>query len=125
MISMCVCWALLKPGAWRRGGEYLQTLLGLTGARATTVKLSAPDGAMIELLHFTAGTGAKIDTRLNDRGLTHIALTVDDLDREYARLGAENIEFISPPETSPDGGAKVAFCRGPDGEFVELVQELK
>ena len=80
---------------------------------------------MIELLHFTAGTGAKIDTRLNDRGLTHIALTVDDLDREYARLGAENIEFISPPETSPDGGAKVAFCRGPDGEFVELVQELK
>ena len=39
-------------------------------------------------------------------------------------LTEEGIEFNYPPQTSPDGKVKVAFCRDPDGTLIEMVEEL-
>ena len=35
-----------------------------------------------------------------------------------------NIEFISSPIITDNKFAKVAFCKAPEGTFVELVEEL-
>ncbi len=60
-----------------------------------------------------------------DFGFTLIAFTVDDLDREYERLRAAGVAFNARPQTSPDGYAKVTFCRDPEGNLIELVEVLR
>jgi len=57
--------------------------------------------------------------------LSHIALAVKDIDGEYERLRKEAVVFMSNPVLSPDGYAKVAFCRAPEGTFVELVEVIQ
>jgi catechol 2,3-dioxygenase-like lactoylglutathione lyase family enzyme len=107
-------------------GSYLDRMLGLQNAKATTVKLAAPDGNLIELLHFHSHpdsaewTGTPVST-----GLTHLAFTVDDLAAEQARLTAAGVRFLSPSQVSPDGNVKVMFGVGPEGLLLELVEVLQ
>ena len=60
-----------------------------------------------------------------DIGISHISCTVDDLNMEYERLKNKGIEFNSAPQLTPDGYAKVTFCKAPEGTLIELVEELK
>ena len=107
-------------------GEFVETILGLPGVRVRTVKLAAKEGpTLLELLEFdglslTAGEPAD----LRRIGPTHSALTVDDLDRLYRRLHSAGVRFVSPPRTSADGRARVAFCADPDGAMLELVEPI-
>ena len=61
---------------------------------------------------------------INNVDITHIAFAIDDLSDEYNRLKNEGVPFNSPPQLSLDGCAKVAFCRAPEGIFIELVEVL-
>lgn len=107
-------------------GPHIDTMMGLEGVKVTTVKLAAPDGNLVELLHFhshpdqPAWTGTPYST-----GFTHIALTVDDLDAACQRLAEAGATFSAPPQASPDGYAKVTYCRGPEGVLLELVEVLQ
>lgn len=106
--------------------QYIDAICGTKGAELTTVKLAAQDGSLIELLCFGSRKDRKVSAgKLDDIGLTHISFTVDDAENEYRRLAASGIEFNSKPQVSPDGYAKVVFCKDPDGVFVELVEVLK
>lgn len=106
-------------------GAYIDSMLGISDAKVTTLKLAAPDGNLIELLKFHShpDPGAWGGT-ITSTGLTHLAFTVDDLDAEHERLTAAGILFAAPPQNSPDGGARVAFCEGPEGLVLELVEVL-
>ncbi len=107
-------------------GSYIDAMMGLTDVSVTTVKLAAPDGNLVELLHFrshlerSSWMGTPYST-----GLTHLAFTVDDIDSECTRLAAAGVTFWSPPQTSPDGSVKVPCCSGPEGLLLELVEVLK
>ena len=46
------------------------------------------------------------------------------LEDTYKKLGSAGVLFTSPPQISPNGFAKVAFCADPDGTLIELVEEL-
>ena len=104
-------------------GEFIDSILAMDGTVITTVKMAAPDGQLIELLKFHSNPRSANPRGLCDIGITHIAFTVDDMDREYERLKANGIRFLSPPRTSPDGFATVAFCRAPEGTYIEMVEE--
>jgi catechol 2,3-dioxygenase-like lactoylglutathione lyase family enzyme len=107
-------------------GPYLDAMLGLKHARATTVKLAAPDGNLVELLHFhshpdkPAWQGTPFST-----GLTHIAFTVDDIEATCERLRAAGAQFFAAPQASPDGTVKVTYGSGPEGMLFELVEVRK
>ena len=106
-------------------GDYLSTLMNLTNAAATTVKLSADDGNLVELLCFhSLATRPMGEKTISETGPSHVSFTVEDIDAEYTRLSKAGVTFNSPPQLSPDGYAKVTFCRDFDGTFIELVQEL-
>jgi glyoxylase I family protein len=107
-------------------GPFIETVLGLEGVDLTTVKMNAPDGNMIELLCFKTHPYKSIASarKLYERGISHIALTVDDLDADYQRIQNAGANFISPPQTNAEGTAKVAFCEDPHGNILELVQTL-
>ena len=113
------------------GGEFLQTLLGMPDVKATTVKMGlagnsseTPSNPVIELLFFHQPIARQVQRRLDDRGPTHLALTVDDIDDLHDRLQKEDFNFISAPVLSEDGAVKLAFGQTADGTFLELVEEF-
>jgi catechol 2,3-dioxygenase-like lactoylglutathione lyase family enzyme len=106
-------------------GSYISTVLALEEAELELYKLQAKDGSMLELLSFGKGKEKKIRKNIWEAGQYHIAVTVGDLDREYIRLSELGIPFISPPQISPDGYAKMCFCQDPEGNYIELVEVLK
>ena len=106
-------------------GDYIDTLLSLQNAAVKTLKLKSPCGQMIELLHFLEPASRSHDTGINDTGITHIAVTVDNADSVYEKLSREKVPCLSSPCVSPDGNAKVVFCKTPEGAFLELVEILR
>jgi catechol 2,3-dioxygenase-like lactoylglutathione lyase family enzyme len=106
-------------------GPFINKILGFNSLRVTTVKMTIADGQMIELLDFTSHKKANIKKSINNIGPTHLAFSVDDVDAIYLDFKKSGIEFISSPEVSQDGYAKVAFCQAPEGTYIELVQLLK
>tara|TARA_R100000008_G_scaffold18646_2_gene9480 strand:+ start:892 stop:1314 length:423 start_codon:yes stop_codon:yes gene_type:complete len=106
------------------GGNFIDKILGLSGVNVRTIKMDA-GGSLIELLYFKSHPTGQQLSSLASLGCTHIALTVDNLENCFNMLKEENTRFVSEPQISPDGNAKVAFCKDPDGTFIELVEELK
>jgi catechol 2,3-dioxygenase-like lactoylglutathione lyase family enzyme len=105
-------------------GTYIDNISGLHGVRLTTIKMAAPDGQLIELLYYHTPFSEQLPRRLQDVGVSHIAFTVEDLDSAYESLKSQGVPFNAPPQTSPDGYAKVTFCTAPEGTYIELVEVL-
>lgn len=106
--------------------EFVSRLLGMKRCRLVTIKLSADEGkTLVELLEFASCPDTPAESPgLNVPGISHVALTVENLDQIYRKLSRNNTHFISSPLTTPDGRAKVAFCCDPSGTWLELVEEL-
>ena len=105
---------------------YVQAVTGVPGARVRMVKLCAEDGVSIELLQYLSHPPEVPEPRRScDVGCNHVALQVEDIDSLYRELQSRGIHFHAPPTVSPDGGARVTYCRDPEGVTVELVQILE
>jgi lactoylglutathione lyase len=53
----------------------------------------------------------------------HVALRVTDLDGWLQRLREVGVTLVDPrPIEVPQLGARIAFCLGPDGERIELIE---
>ena len=94
------------------------TLMSLEPPLAMTASYLVRDGLTLELLHFAAeGQTRPYRSRtMNEPGLTHISLSVDDLDATLARVP----EFGGEVVAGSNIGA-AAFIRDPDGQLVELL----
>jgi catechol 2,3-dioxygenase-like lactoylglutathione lyase family enzyme len=104
---------------------YIDELLAIKDPSLTTVKLIDAKGFIIELLKFE---NYKVENSwsgdLKTTGLTHIALTVHNLDGLVDTLRKLDYQTISDIKTSTNKKVKVVFLRGPEGIMLELVQEL-
>ena len=104
---------------------YIDELLAIKDPSLTTVKLIDSKGFIIELLNFeNYQVGNSWSGDLKTTGLTHIALTVDNLDELVEILRRLDYQTLSEIKTSPNKKVKVVFVRGPEGIMLELVQEL-
>ena len=106
-------------------GKYIDTFLGLKNTKVRTVKMTLQDGNMLELLQFKSHPEDNEAAFITKVGCSHVALTVSDADSLYETLKSEGIETINKPTLSPDGLAKVFFCKDPDGTWFEMVEEMK
>ncbi|GAB6908365.1 Glyoxalase/bleomycin resistance protein/dioxygenase [Desulfosarcina cetonica] len=93
-------------------------------------KFGAADGAALDLngsavLLRVAAENEAVNTPAEGPayGYHHLALSVDDTDAAYQRLGEQGVDLIAPPRNTPDG-LRVAFFKGPDKIVFELVQTL-
>ena len=83
------------------------------------------DGVRIELLHYLSpgheeGTVAR---PMNRRGLTHMALRVENLAGMLEQLEAEGFEMLKASHVNqPDFGVSVIYVLDPDGVRVELIE---
>ena len=107
-------------------GPFIEKILGLKNVEVTTIKMSAADGSLIELLFFkTHKTEVeKSDRKIFDLGISHIALTVDNLESDYKRIKLAGVDFFCAPEINLEGTAKVVFCKDPWGNILELVESI-
>ena len=105
--------------------QYIDELLAIKDPMLTTVKLIDSKGFIIELLKFE---NYQVENSwsgdLKTTGLTHIALTVDNLDELVDNLKMQNYQPLSEIKISPNKKVKVAFVKGPEAIMLELVQEL-
>jgi catechol 2,3-dioxygenase-like lactoylglutathione lyase family enzyme len=107
-------------------GPYIDAVTGVKGAKLRMIKLRAPTGGSIELLQYLSHpAGVAPARRACDVGVNHVALQVADLAALYRGLRARGIRFESEPQASPDGYAKVVYCRDPENVIVELVEVLE
>jgi lactoylglutathione lyase len=76
------------------------------------------------------GDGARLELTLNDErteayelgtGYGHIAVTVDDMDAELARLAEAGIAPEREPYAPYPGGPQICFVRDPDGYRIEML----
>ena len=104
---------------------YIDELLAIKDPSLTTLKLIDSKGFIIELLKFD---NYQVENSwsgdLKTTGLTHIALTVDNLDELIEILRKLDYQTFSEIKISPNKRVKVVFVRGPEGIMLELVQEL-
>ena len=104
----------------------LSNIMSLKKTRVTTVKMRSKDNCMIELLSWHSPKSKKkvVCPKLNYVGLTHFAITVKNLEKLHKDLKKKGINFLSPPTLSADKKVKLAFCKSPEGSFIEMVQHL-
>ena len=93
-------------------------LLGLTPPLETRISYLVLDGFVLELLHHTApgATAAFRSRTMNEPGLTHLSISVDDV-----RTTAERaVEYGGQIVEDSDIGVAL-FIRDPDGQLLELL----
>jgi len=107
-------------------GEFLDTVIGISGARTEIVMLRAPGGGtMVELSTFVRpdhqpGSPAAMATEL---GLRNIAFEVDDLQATVDRLAADGYGLVGGIGQY-EGVWRMAYVRGPEGIIVSLAERI-
>ena len=103
-------------------GPFISTILAIPSVSVTTVKLVSDTNECIELLKYHSLESPVNNHPLFGCGITHIALTVADLEECFIKLKACDLDFLSDPQISPCGLFKVVFARAHDGIMLELVE---
>jgi len=100
----------------------LDTVIGMTDTVGRVVMLAAGD-SLIELWCFASPLGRPLppDYKPADRGVTHVALEVDDVDAMHVRVVDAGFRAKSAPIDL--GIHKTCYVHGPDDEIVELLED--
>lgn len=102
--------------------EPLNAVVGMEHARGRVTWLRAGD-TMIELWQWDHPRGRPLpeDYSPADRGVTHYALEVDDVDELCERIVAAGYHANTRPLDL--GLHKTTYVRGPDNEIIEILED--
>ena len=109
-------------------GSFIDNLSDTQNIKVRTVKMKDKLGGMLELLQYHSHPEENVEnlqSKITKIGCSHVAVTVNDVDNVYKELSALGLKFNCTPQLSPNGGAKVCFCRDYDGTLIEIVEEVK
>lgn len=137
-VGICVSDLERSLAFYREGLSFEQvrqlTFRGRSWARITevpeadiTATILRRDGISIELLHFDepGHSGSSERTPMNQLGFTHLAIWVDDIDAEAARLARLGGATVDPTHTTfdrPGFQGRWLMCTDPDGVRLELIE---
>ncbi len=107
-------------------GSTTDKISNLKNVSVETIKLYKKKNQLIELLYYHSHrrSNKKKVYNISRIGISHISMTVNNLQKTYKKLKNKNIRFISKPNISDDGNVKITFCRAPEGTLIELVEEI-
>ena len=107
-------------------GTTTDKISNLKNVSVETIKLYKKKNQLIELLYYHSHrrSNKKKVYNISRIGISHISMTVNNLQKTYEKLKNKNIRFISKPNISDDGNVKITFCRAPEGTLIELVEEI-
>lgn len=108
-------------------GAWMDRVVGLDGAVADIVRISAPDGSgEIELTKFRSPTLEREVRELpsHSYGLRHIAYRVTDVHATVARARALGYDLVGEVSDFRDL-FRLAYVRGPEGLILEVTEALR
>ncbi len=105
-----------------RDGGPISQVLGYEGTHIRVADMAAPDGRVIELVHYLSPGSMDLPTEERSvLGAGHIAFDVDDIDAALAHLVERGARRMNPPaEVAP--GKRVCYLQDPFGNWLELIQ---
>ena len=101
--------------------KLIKKLLRVKDGNLTTYKIGLNKKIILELLDFKIKR-KNLNLKLNDNGLTHISLTVKNIENLKRRIKKNKISFNSKILRSDDKKVKLVFCKTPENIYLELVQ---
>jgi len=110
-------------------GDWIETLTGFAEVEADVAYLEAGAGTGLELIRYRTPEGPRPKGLgdPNTKGIRHVAFRVRDLDAVVASLKAAGVDFLSSvQQVSPeqvdyaDQRKRIAYCRDPEGNLLEL-----
>lgn len=107
-------------------GEFLDTVIGTTGAATEIVMLRAPGGGTtLELSSFTRPQHlpGSASAPANELGLRNVAFEVEDLQAAVEHVTADGYSLVGGIGEF-EGSWRMAYVRGPEGIIVSLAQRL-
>ena len=113
-----------EAGGLEVAGEPTATMLGLEALELHAVYLDR-EGFRIELLHYPVpgSVGEAVARPMNQLGLTHFALRVDDLEQAVERIVAHGGQVLESTRVhNAEFGSHLVYATDPDGTRLELVQ---
>ncbi|GJL81156.1 MAG: glyoxalase [marine bacterium B5-7] len=105
----------------QRDEEGLGIVTGLPGAVVRWAMLER-NGYRLELFKYYQPEGRTVNIRQCDRGLTHIAFEVSDVDDACWRVRNAGHETYSDPQNLRGGATRPVYVKGPEGIVVELIE---
>ncbi len=82
--------------------------------------VKAANGTMLEII---PGSGPVPAPKLDDPGLRHLAILVDDFDAAHERLKAAGVRFLTEPMNRQ--GNRLVFFTDQDGNILHLLKREK
>ena len=110
---------------WEVGTQEMDQVMRLVGSSGRYVMLKL-NNMMLEIFQFATPVPSERETQqpVNNYGITHNALDVINIDKEYERLVVAGMDFHTPPKTFDNGALRATYGRDPDGNVVELIEYL-
>jgi len=107
-------------------GSYIDNLVGLNNVKLECVKLALNENITLELLkyHSHPHENNHLPRMSNRVGCSHIALTVSNILECFNLVTQNGGGAVNKIQTSPDGKVKVVYCYDPEGNIIEVVEEL-
>ena len=101
--------------------DHLGFVINYRSGSSRTIFIKAPDGSMIEIIE--AGRPSPGVSAMNEPGLRHLALTVENFGDACRKLKAQGIRFLAEPATK--AGNSTVFFADPDGNILHLLHREK
>jgi hypothetical protein len=104
-------------------GDAIDSLLGYKNCKIRTIKLNNKKGLILELIEIKKPKLRKRRNLTINNGITHFAMTTENLDNFYKK-NKEKITFNCSPQISKNGDVKVLYLKTPENCYLELVEKL-
>ena len=107
-------------------GSFIEQVVHLDGVTVEWIKMKAPDGYLLELLKYHSHPNL-LEVGLsssNELGCSHMAFTVDNIDKVSALVVQNGGTITNQPALSPNGKVKVVYCHDPEGVLIEMVEDI-
>jgi glyoxylase I family protein len=107
---------------WGVGADGIDRMMALKNTAARAVMLRTGN-SFIEFFEFSSPEpeAQQSDRPVNNHGITHICIAVDDAVAECARLEAMGLRLHCNPD-DPDGSLDGTYARDPDGNVIEILE---
>ena len=105
-------------------GKFIDQVTGLKNTKLEWIKLKTPDGCLLELLQYHSHLENEEVTqqRSNKLGVSHIAFTVDNIEKTCEIIKKIGGSIVNPAALSSDNKVKVAYCHDLEGVLMEIVE---
>ena len=105
-------------------GPQMDEIMDIPGVEGRMCMI-ARDSMWLELFEFSNPPGKAKDPAypVSDRGYSHFGIMVDDVQATYDKLKAAGVPIHGRLQTFAGGGIRAAYCRDPDGNVFEIMQQ--